>query len=865
MTLCRWLIMLLLGMMLSWGTLAESLAATRTTIAREDLNITLAITSVTDPLNAVTLQNRLNAIGAAETILLLIPGTWTIGTSLTFPKNVTVRIPPGTILQPASGVTVMFNGPVEAADTLWQDLSQGGSFTFAFDARPLRDFNDHVQSGGTAGISGTLTHTIAALTAWVNAQYRQQDATQHTYGANSRTFVYLRDLPTRSVTVSGCTVTTDVLLVFAQCAAGAATPPPPPGALLLMRVDTDATAITAVLNNLALRTPTPDRSVAINVRDYGILPDSTTDHHPWLQYHIDEVSARGGGTLLLPAATTPGGYYRIMKSLHGRDNVTIRGEGFGSWLKNDVVTPIADVIETSLFFPGSVDSGDASGFEAQLFVDLQDIAAGDTVLTFVGSRPATIAIGTLVAIRSSAFYTTTHTIPNQAEMNEVLAITDTTVTVKYAISEDITSPRIAPIGGPGFVPVSSNIAGPVQAIARFVVESLRLSQNVISAGPGRVFALGGCFECKLADIWGEGDAFFSGNGWSRSLIQNVWFSFGRKLLDVAFYSHHSIIRNVHGSLSQAQTNKQFGIAIGETAHQILLDGGSIDTGTATVANGVVISRRITVRNMRILGQQVTQSGIRTAFGQEGVAVIHDNIIEDNTVVVGPSAGEGISAGNTAPNGRAIVRNNIVMCPTCAAGWAGIRVRANASNVFLEGNQILNNGMIVYQNQAALEGTLARGNRMRLSQGVLELENSNSAFNPATFTVLRSFTVPAGTFVEKKGVLEITAAGRIDVDSTHDAKNMRVTIGGAQKINLAWAAAETSPWQFTIRVGNRQATEDAVNYYIEAHGANNTLTIAEGVHLVDTDSTELTITVEGRVTNALDFIILRYWRVENTGW
>lgn len=107
---------------------------------------------------------------------------------------------------------------------------------------------DEVYTGGLGTTDADLTNTISAVTAFPNGFYTYQAATSHTYIASKRTFVFVRDSDSRTVTISAATITYDGYLVFAEMAAASAVPARPEGTLALFYVDTDGTSITAVTN-----------------------------------------------------------------------------------------------------------------------------------------------------------------------------------------------------------------------------------------------------------------------------------------------------------------------------------------------------------------------------------------------------------------------------------------------------------------------------------------------------------------------------------------------------------------------------------------------------------------------------------------
>jgi hypothetical protein len=139
--------------------------------------------------------------------------------------------------------------------------TSGSSMYFDANEDALR-YNDQfppfVVSGATAPTSGTLAHTIAAVTGYVNGYYVSQDATAHTYTASRRTYVYADHLDTRSPEVSfsagtGCTFQSRATrLIFAECSADSGAPTSSVLIMPLAAVDTSGTAITVVTDLRAL-------------------------------------------------------------------------------------------------------------------------------------------------------------------------------------------------------------------------------------------------------------------------------------------------------------------------------------------------------------------------------------------------------------------------------------------------------------------------------------------------------------------------------------------------------------------------------------------------------------------------------------
>lgn len=87
--------------------------------------------------NSTTLLLANNAIGSREVCYNLSPGTWSITENVTIPANVTLKIPQGTLLSVATGITLTINGPVEAGIYQLFSLAGTGFVKFSNEVREI--------------------------------------------------------------------------------------------------------------------------------------------------------------------------------------------------------------------------------------------------------------------------------------------------------------------------------------------------------------------------------------------------------------------------------------------------------------------------------------------------------------------------------------------------------------------------------------------------------------------------------------------------------------------------------------------------------------------------------------------------------
>ena len=142
----------------------------------------------------------------------------------------------------ARGATQTINTVPSANATFMADLQ-----TFLQDENAERSPRyTRVVSGGIGATDASLTHTISAVTAYVEGYYVYDAAVSHTYTASTDTFVLLRYDDAATIAIAGAAITYDGNFVFAECANGTAQPDAPAGTMMLFEAVTSGVAITTV-------------------------------------------------------------------------------------------------------------------------------------------------------------------------------------------------------------------------------------------------------------------------------------------------------------------------------------------------------------------------------------------------------------------------------------------------------------------------------------------------------------------------------------------------------------------------------------------------------------------------------------------
>lgn len=151
-------------------------------------------------------------------------------------------------------------------------------------ARFDKQFAGFIYLGGTAPTSASLSHTVAALEAFVHGYYVQQPATLITYIANRRTYVFVDSVETRSpeVVASGGAGATfksrSGNLVAIECDIGSSQPTlSVPGLVPLFYANSDPTEIDSVID-LRNLSPVVSSIKTIDPERYGLIGDDLTDN-----------------------------------------------------------------------------------------------------------------------------------------------------------------------------------------------------------------------------------------------------------------------------------------------------------------------------------------------------------------------------------------------------------------------------------------------------------------------------------------------------------------------------------------------------------------------------------------------------------
>jgi hypothetical protein len=197
-----------------------------------------------------------------------------------------------------------------------------------------RDFlrgGNSVIKGGLSPTSANLTAIITEIVAFPNGFYVTQAATSHTYTASKRTFVYVRDDDSRTITISGATITYDSHFVFAETTASTEIPDTPTGTLPLFYADTGAVALSTVIDL---------RSGYVDAKNFDDLEDAADNVGANQTIVISDVQNVGTKTITQDVWIAPGG--RIIVA----DNTTLTTSGTLSIFWGSTTTPPIDGTST---------------------------------------------------------------------------------------------------------------------------------------------------------------------------------------------------------------------------------------------------------------------------------------------------------------------------------------------------------------------------------------------------------------------------------------------------------------------------------------------------------------------------------------
>lgn len=207
-----------------------------------------------------------------------------------------------------------------------------------------------------------------------------------------------------------------------------------------------------------------------NVLDYGATGNGTADDTAAIQATIVAAETAGGGVVYLPRGTylvntfvTPGtNQYQTYALLVKGNNIWIRGDGDSTVIKStsDQSTTAAQIF--SVLGTARV-SGVANHFTNwACYVAGQQIAPaakGDTVLTGIGSTTA-FNIDDWVYVKAGQLLSGFAVEQPDAELNQVVAKTSSTLTLRYPLSKPYRTEYRAGSTGPTTTTVAANTVQP---------------------------------------------------------------------------------------------------------------------------------------------------------------------------------------------------------------------------------------------------------------------------------------------------------------------------------------------------------------------------------------------------------------------
>ena len=176
---------------------------------------------------------------------------------------------------------------------------------------------------------------------------------------------------------------------------------------------------------------------------FGIFPDSTTDHKTSLNDLMKLAEREGFSTVYLPG--DPAGYYRITRPLYMRDNITVTGDGYATRLYNDNTSRGAGLSsDVTVIMFGAYRATGESFHDMDRFVPMTPPAQGDESVTVSPADAAYFAAGDTLIIKSADIETHGRNLkpnPKCQQINIVKSVDATTgvVDLVYPIHQDYTA------------------------------------------------------------------------------------------------------------------------------------------------------------------------------------------------------------------------------------------------------------------------------------------------------------------------------------------------------------------------------------------------------------------------------------------
>lgn len=550
----------------------------------------------------------------------------------------------------------------------------------------------------------------------------------------------------------------------------------------------------------------------------------------------------------------PEGHYKIDEHIALKDNMSLIGHGYNSWIQNISQLPYLRCVVIT----GNLGSlNENGGMFNETRYDINAVEKGSNEVTFVtAAETSNFSVGDTIGVFSNEDWAVDALIfPKYTNINQVIEVDGDTIKLRYKVADDFS----AAIGNPTIVKVSGrafgypSYTGVTEWIANdCVIKDLRLTQSVgISSWWYCIFVYGlnHLIENIVMD---DCSTMIGSNALGYSTIRNIKGRFDGGAIDTADLQISNLIENIEAT----RVGKRGNVLGFSTNNGSDITVRDVEINFAHIASGVLDKggypslykvHRGTFDNFKSINAET--QGLLIGFG--------DDCSVRNSTITNPD-GYGVLSGG-APRFR--VENNIVTGQTDK----GIYAQAASDEYIVSGNIIGIEGSRGVNDVVEQSGGFSTNAVIRDNITYVTTTPTESAFLSADYTQVSSLTA---VVFESYNILSYTGAKAFKVYASgfrsglNDIKTVQLVLDNAGTPQIIadaiYTAPDTSSWviEATIVMDTSVGQTRTSGYSIIGGVVDS-----QNLSIANTYSSGVVLDIQGFVANASDAIIITHFKVE----
>ena len=587
-----------------------------------------------------------------------------------------------------------------------------------------------------------------------------------------------------------------------------------------------------------------DNLKIVNVKSYGAKGDGVTDDTEAIQAAIDAAVAVGGGIVFVPV-----GHYKITGNIQVKDNVSLIGAGYGSWIENVTAIGFARCVVAT----GNIgDITNSNGIYAETTYNINAVTVGNMSVTLVSPLDASnFSVGDIVAIMSYETWPEAYpeNTPIYNNLNIVESIDASVLTLKYAIPDNYPSSS----GNPKIARLSGNVNGydgyPLWMAKNAGVMNLRLTQNTgQTSGWYTIFACG--IGCKYENIWMDNcSTLFGSNALAYSTVKNVFGRYEGGAVDFADFQVGNVYENI--DTYRFSTNSKLN-TIGWSFHSGS-DLKIINCKGYMGNKGHVLPYHVHRVNIDKCQFFDSDGGTISAVLSTGLG--YD--VKITNCIIKSSQKNGIAISGE----RAILDNNTIQdINKSASTFHSIVIAASVSEYTITNNICgVDGSRTVYDKVFQITAYSAKGiirNNTTYDLQPMIIDSTFADTNSSSFQTLKTYTIKGGGIIKPRAFRVFATGIRA---GTNNTKVIKLVLGSTDIAVVNYEAADTEEWVLEVIISNANNSTQARVYGRGYLGQ----TIQYGVRqdIAGAFGSDVNLTLQGSVVNASDSIAVYQFIVE----